>query len=167
MEKIDSNTLRELFTNALCLDITIATIRQNPPRARAEPARYINDISTPPPKRPAVSTPPPKRPVVSTPFSPASQRLLESFSPDTQTKLEKDFIEDDNEIKRITRNSELDDPNYVNFNSNPKIGTDLEFWVCVNIVCPGCKQKLYKYSCLLYTSPSPRDRQKSRMPSSA
>ena len=27
--------------------------------------------------------------------------------------------------------------------------------------------KLYCYSCLLYTSPSPRDRQKSRMPSSA
>ena len=25
----------------------------------------------------------------------------------------------------------------------------------------------YNYSCLLYTSPSPRDRQKSRMPSSA
>ena len=27
--------------------------------------------------------------------------------------------------------------------------------------------KLNTYSCLLYTSPSPRDRQKSRMPSSA
>ena len=26
---------------------------------------------------------------------------------------------------------------------------------------------IYSYSCLLYTSPSPRDRQKSRMPSSA
>ena len=26
---------------------------------------------------------------------------------------------------------------------------------------------LYDYTCLLYTSPSPRDRQKSRMPSSA
>ena len=40
--------------------------------------------------------------------------------------------------------------------------------------CPDCKviepdlPKLEKkYSCLLYTSPSPRDRQKSRMPSSA
>ena len=28
-------------------------------------------------------------------------------------------------------------------------------------------QRLYDYVCLLYTSPSPRDRQKSRMPSSA
>ena len=27
--------------------------------------------------------------------------------------------------------------------------------------------KVYNYICLLYTSPSPRDRQKSRMPSSA
>ena len=26
---------------------------------------------------------------------------------------------------------------------------------------------VYRYTCLLYTSPSPRDRQKSRMPSSA
>ena len=29
------------------------------------------------------------------------------------------------------------------------------------------KAMQYAYSCLLYTSPSPRDRQKSRMPSSA
>ena len=31
-------------------------------------------------------------------------------------------------------------------------------WVCVPLIM---------WSCLLYTSPSPRDRQKSRMPSSA
>eukprot|EP01015_Nassula_variabilis_P032349 TRINITY_DN751_c0_g1_i4.p2 TRINITY_DN751_c0_g1~~TRINITY_DN751_c0_g1_i4.p2 ORF type:complete len:132 (+),score=31.43 TRINITY_DN751_c0_g1_i4:124-519(+) len=30
-----------------------------------------------------------------------------------------------------------------------------------------CPTELIAYSCLLYTSPSPRDRQKSRMPSSA
>ena len=29
------------------------------------------------------------------------------------------------------------------------------------------ESETYKYTCLLYTSPSPRDRQKSRMPSSA
>ena len=28
-------------------------------------------------------------------------------------------------------------------------------------------QRIYNYSCLLYTSPSPRDRTRSRMPSSA
>ena len=32
---------------------------------------------------------------------------------------------------------------------------------------PGDKQLNQLYCCLLYTSPSPRDRQKSRMPSSA
>ena len=30
-----------------------------------------------------------------------------------------------------------------------------------------CEQQAELYACLLYTSPSPRDRQKSRMPSSA
>ena len=30
-----------------------------------------------------------------------------------------------------------------------------------------CKSRQKHYTCLLYTSPSPRDRQKSRMPSSA
>ena len=35
----------------------------------------------------------------------------------------------------------------------------------VQIVCPRCKKQTRV--CLLYTSPSPRDRQKSRMPSSA
>ena len=36
---------------------------------------------------------------------------------------------------------------------------------CVNVGC--VPKKLLVYGCLLYTSPSPRDRQKSRMPSSA
>ena len=31
----------------------------------------------------------------------------------------------------------------------------------------GCRTGVLIYTCLLYTSPSPRDRQKSRMPSSA
>ena len=35
-----------------------------------------------------------------------------------------------------------------------------------NIVCYGTRNELSE-TCLLYTSPSPRDRQKSRMPSSA
>ena len=32
---------------------------------------------------------------------------------------------------------------------------------------PGCTKQACGYSCLLYTSPSPRDRTRSRMPSSA
>ena len=38
-----------------------------------------------------------------------------------------------------------------------KIGSRLDFY----------QNKWVSYACLLYTSPSPRDRQKSRMPSSA
>ena len=33
--------------------------------------------------------------------------------------------------------------------------------------CPALVMRRWEYTCLLYTSPSPRDRQKSRMPSSA
>ena len=42
--------------------------------------------------------------------------------------------------------------------------------ICYDIMYPGnlaSKQAAESYYCLLYTSPSPRDRQKSRMPSSA
>ena len=125
--------LRELFTTALCVDISIFT-PSKPPRARNASARGVDTFASPPPKR------------VATPFSPASQRLLASFSPATREQLEADFIADDIKIAKITENVELDDPNYVNFTTNPKIGTDLELWVCVNIPCPGCDAKLYKYS---------------------
>ena len=37
----------------------------------------------------------------------------------------------------------------------------------INVVMEGVKKKSESWDCLLYTSPSPRDRQKSRMPSSA
>ena len=40
---------------------------------------------------------------------------------------------------------------------------DKEYDMITNLTCPKCES----YVCLLYTSPSPRDRQKSRMPSSA
>ena len=39
---------------------------------------------------------------------------------------------------------------------HPRYTGDIDFWV-----------RLERKNCLLYTSPSPRDRQKSRMPSSA
>ena len=35
-----------------------------------------------------------------------------------------------------------------------------------SVICNGTERVVY-HTCLLYTSPSPRDRQKSRMPSSA
>ena len=54
-----------------------------------------------------------------------------------------------------------------------KVGIAESWSLGVTCVNRGCvPKKLYSYaahfsSCLLYTSPSPRDRQKSRMPSSA
>ena len=42
-----------------------------------------------------------------------------------------------------------------------------EYGVAVDCCTHGLFLSLLFYSCLLYTSPSPRDRQKSRMPSSA
>ena len=41
-----------------------------------------------------------------------------------------------------------------------------EWWNALKTPSPTKNKKKYN-SCLLYTSPSPRDRQKSRMPSSA
>ena len=53
-------------------------------------------------------------------------------------------------------------------------GGDLQAYInsvhSIGILTPEEEKKLAEdlyYSCLLYTSPSPRDRQKSRMPSSA
>ncbi len=141
MEIKTKETLRELFTTALCLDISISPRRQSPYRSRIKPDRLIDEYNSPPSKRVALS----HSSLSSEILSPGSEQLLELFSPETQTKLRKDFIKDDKYIENILGRIELDDPNYVHFNSNPKIGTDLELWVCVNIKCPGCGDKLYKY----------------------
>ena len=42
-----------------------------------------------------------------------------------------------------------------------------EPWKTVLDNCPTLSLATYQYGCLLYTSPSPRDRTRSRMPSSA
>ena len=42
-----------------------------------------------------------------------------------------------------------------------------ELMEIVTTKLPGNKKDGYSYSCLLYTSPSPRDKRQSRMPSSA
>ena len=52
--------------------------------------------------------------------------------------------------------------NFVYFRDNPR-GKHTEYWHHV----AGCRQWFKASSCLLYTSPSPRDATLSRMPSSA
>ena len=62
------------------------------------------------------------------------------------------------------------DPTTVKFTMSVPLGTmetgePAEGWGCK--VCLGDHIFIIAKDCLLYTSPSPRDRQKSRMPSSA
>lgn len=78
-------------------------------------------------------------------LSPQSQSLLSYFSPDTQKRLARDFHLDEIAINEKLKVLEVDDPNYVNYNASG-VGTYLELWTCVNIVCPGCGGKLYKYA---------------------
>ena len=52
---------------------------------------------------------------------------------------------------------------YLNFKNNSSITILLLIYILANFLL----FFKYPYICLLYTSPSPRDRQKSRMPSSA
>ena len=47
-----------------------------------------------------------------------------------------------------------------------KVGFD-SIWLADHVVFPSAINSKYPYSCLLYTSPSPRDLSTSRMPSSA
>ena len=73
-----------------------------------------------------------------------------------------------------------DTPNYqyvagrlINFHLRKQVYDRFEPWSLFKIVQTNTDRGLYDkdlinyYTCLLYTSPSPRDRQKSRMPSSA
>ena len=49
------------------------------------------------------------------------------------------------------------------------IGAAMSIAIRIELMYPGVQffHESHTYNCLLYTSPSPRDRQKSRMPSSA
>jgi hypothetical protein len=78
-------------------------------------------------------------------LSTQSKNLLSYFSPETQERLARDFHLDDKAINKYLDKAEIDDPDYVHF--DPKgVGIYLELWVCVNIPCPGCGKKLYKYA---------------------
>ena len=76
-------------------------------------------------------------------------------------------LEDGNQVTRTTNITiEIKKSVYANFDSNTdlnfEIDGDKKAWPRVQ----GKVSDIYSF-CLLYTSPSPRDRQKSRMPSSA
>ncbi len=126
--EINKESLKDLFNSALYLKIVESSeVKKNPFRA----SRRMN------------SEPSSKK--ILQAFSPKSADILATFSPDTQMRLARDFIKDEEYIKSQVDKLELDDPNYLNYN-NPKVGSDLEYWVCVNITCPGCKGTLYKYA---------------------
>ena len=57
---------------------------------------------------------------------------------------------------------------YVRHNDDELL-TGSHGWEVYGAIAPEADEKIFDkhYNCLLYTSPSPRDRQKSRMPSSA
>jgi hypothetical protein len=78
-------------------------------------------------------------------LSPQSRELLSYFSPETQKRLARDFYLDELSINKYLEKQEIDDPNYIYYNASG-VGTYLELWVCVNIPCPGCRHKLYKYA---------------------
>jgi len=81
---------------------------------------------------------------VSTPMSLA---LLNMVTPGpSRERLRRDLQRDDEAVAQIEELQEIDDPLYKFFNSNSGIGLYLELWVCVNIPCPGCGGKLYKYN---------------------
>ena len=71
----------------------------------------------------------------------------------------------DASVKRPELNREVSDQEWDNFVYNRKSlrGKHLELWQHIS----GCRQWIKVESCLLYTSPSPRDVEESRMPSSA
>ena len=122
---IDRITLKTLFETSLYLDIVQIDVRKSDRIFDIKKIDYD--------------------PLNQTTLSPASETLLSYFSPETQKKLAGDFIRDELAITNSLKKLELDDPDYINF--DPKsVGIYLEFWVCVNIPCPGCKHKLYKYA---------------------
>ena len=131
---IDKNTLYKLFETALYLDI----VEIEPPRRseRIADRQLVAQLVAQPVAQPVAQQ---------FPLSPNSESLLSNFSPETQLRLRRDFYIDEQEINKIIERDSIDDPLYIHFN-NSHVGIYLELWVCVNIPCPGCGYKLYKYA---------------------
>ena len=117
-------TLKKLFDTSLYLDIIEIDARRSERLLGIDKINYNEDIKE---------------------LSPQSKDLLSYFSPNTQKRLARDFYLDDIAINKYLGKAEIDDPVYIYF--DPKgVGIYLELWVCVNISCPGCGNKLYKYA---------------------
>ena len=116
---MNKDTLRNLFTTSLYLDVIQLEVRRSERLEHMEKVDYK--------------------------LSPQSQMLLELFSPETQKRLARDFYFDDIKINEKLLKDEIEDPTYIYFD-NKGVGLYLELWVCVNIPCPGCGDKLYKYA---------------------
>ncbi len=119
MSYINKDILKELFNTSLYLDVVQIDVKRSERIATMEKKDYN--------------------------LSPQSRELLSYFSPETQKRLARDFYLDEQLINRYLEKQEIDDPNYIYFNASG-VGTYLELWVCVNIICPGCGHKLYKYA---------------------
>jgi hypothetical protein len=116
---MDKDTLRQLFKNSLYLNVVQTQVR------RSERVRIHMPMHSG--------------------LSPQSQMLLSLFTPETRTRLARDFYLDDIEINKRLLKDEIDDPTYIYFD-NKGVGLYLELWVCINIKCPGCNDTLYKYA---------------------
>ena len=70
-------------------------------------------------------------------------------------------------LKILPFTAVLDPRQVTRFRNEAQAAASLHHPHIVPVYAVGCERGIHYYSCLLYTSPSPRDRQKSRMPSSA
>ncbi len=125
MDLVSKDALRKLFNTKKYLQVNIQEEPTEPPtkRTRDPKGSASND--------PGV-------------FSPTAAALLAAETPYTRGKLAAELQKDDAAIQAMIEQIELDDPNYRHFNTSD-IGIKLEYWVCVNMTCPGCNEKLYKY----------------------
>ena len=120
---ITSDVLRYLFTTSLLVDVIPLEVRRS--ERLMNHVVHVNKFSEQ--------------------LSPAGKVLLSYFSPETQLKLARDFYLDDIKINKEILKEEMTDPTYIYFD-NQGVGLYLELWICANMHCPGCGEKLYKYA---------------------
>jgi hypothetical protein len=122
MDFISEQKLRDLFNSEECLQVI--KLESSRPNKRSAAAPKLSAE-------------------VESPFAAAIMESEES--PRVRARLAKDLQLDAAAAQAQNDLSELDDPNFAHFNSSD-IGIKLEYWVCINIPCPGCGKKLYKYA---------------------